>query len=111
MQQLRNDLMEVTYSLNRIALRIERLLKGLNKLETPGSGGTRARDGARKAARTVRSEGRFMSADEMARYLRLHPFTVTKYAAAGLIPALRQGSIWRFDKNAVDAWIAKGQRR
>ena len=111
MQQLRKDLMEVTYSLDRIALRIEGLLKGLNKPETAGPGGTQARDGAGKVPPIPRSNGPFMSTDEMARYLRLHPLTVTKYAAAGLIPAIQQGSIWGFDKKAVDAWIARGQRR
>jgi excisionase family DNA binding protein len=43
---------------------------------------------------------------EVAKYLRLHEITILKYAAARKIPAVRIGSRWRFDKEAIDRWIA-----
>jgi len=51
-----------------------------------------------------------MTTQEMAKYLKLHEITICKLAAEGKIPAVRIGRVWRFDKNAVDEWIAKGQR-
>ena len=51
-----------------------------------------------------------MTTQEMAKYLKLHEITICKLAAEGKIPAVRIGRVWRFDKNAVDEWITKGQR-
>jgi len=50
-----------------------------------------------------------MTTQEMAKYLKLHEITICKLAADGKIPAIRIGRVWRFDKNAVDEWISKGQ--
>jgi excisionase family DNA binding protein len=52
-----------------------------------------------------------MTAKELATYLRLHKVTICKYASEGRIPATRIGPIWRFDKDAIDEWIAGGQDR
>jgi excisionase family DNA binding protein len=51
-----------------------------------------------------------MTTKEMAKYLKLHEITICKLAAEGKVPAIRIGRVWRFDKNAVDEWIAKGQK-
>jgi excisionase family DNA binding protein len=48
-----------------------------------------------------------MTTKELARYLKLHGITVCKYAAQGKIPAIRIGRVWRFDKDAIDRWIAE----
>jgi excisionase family DNA binding protein len=40
--------------------------------------------------------------------LKLHEITICKYAAEGLIPAVRIGRAWRFDKDEIDKWIAEG---
>lgn len=49
-----------------------------------------------------------MTTKEVAEYLRIHEITVGKYAAEGLIPSVRIGRVWRFDKNRIDEWIANG---
>ena len=49
-----------------------------------------------------------MTTKQVAEYLKLHEITVCKYAAEGKIPALRIGRVWRFDKEAIDRWIAGG---
>ena len=51
-----------------------------------------------------------MITKELADYLKLHAITICKYAANGQIPAMRIGRVWRFDKEAIDAWIIRGQR-
>jgi len=50
-----------------------------------------------------------MTTKELAAYLRLHEITICKYASKGRIPAIRIGQVWRFDKDAIDRWIAGRQ--
>ena len=45
---------------------------------------------------------------ELANYLKLHQITIAKLAKKGVIPSIRIGAVWRFDKELVDEWIAKG---
>jgi excisionase family DNA binding protein len=49
-----------------------------------------------------------MTTKELAKYLKLHAITISKYATQGRIPAVRIGRVWRFDKNAIDKWIGEG---
>ncbi|MBN1102100.1 MAG: helix-turn-helix domain-containing protein [Deltaproteobacteria bacterium] len=49
-----------------------------------------------------------MTTREMAKYLKMHQITICKLAKAGKIPSFRVGRVWRFDKEAIDEWIAKG---
>ncbi len=52
-----------------------------------------------------------MATKELAKYLKLHEITICKYAPEGKIPAVQVGRVWRFDKEAIDNWISKGQRK
>ena len=52
-----------------------------------------------------------MNTKEIAKYLRLHEITISKYAAEGKIPAVRIGRVWRFDKEAIDKWITEGGKK
>ena len=54
---------------------------------------------------------KIMTAKEVARYLKLNEITVYKYAAKGKIPAARVGNVWRFNKEDIDRWLAKGRKR
>jgi len=49
-----------------------------------------------------------MTTKELAEYLRLHQITICKLSKEGKIPSVRIGSRWRFDKEVIDNWIAKG---
>jgi excisionase family DNA binding protein len=49
-----------------------------------------------------------MTTKEMAHYLKLHEITICKLSKEGKIPAVRIGRVWRFDKEVIDEWIAKG---
>ena len=49
-----------------------------------------------------------MTTKEMGKYLKLHQVTICKLSKEGKIPSIRIGNRWRFDKEAIDAWIARG---
>lgn len=50
-----------------------------------------------------------MTTKEVAKYLKLHAITICKLSKQGKIPSIRIGRVWRFDKEVIDAWIARGQ--
>ena len=47
------------------------------------------------------------TADEIAQYLRVHPYTVKRLARAGKIPGFKVGEQWRFDAQEIEAWKEK----
>ena len=49
-----------------------------------------------------------MTTRELAKYLRLHEITICKLCREGKIPSVRIGRVWRFDREAIDQWIARG---
>ncbi|MFH1492925.1 MAG: helix-turn-helix domain-containing protein, partial [Candidatus Omnitrophota bacterium] len=51
-----------------------------------------------------------LTTKEVARILKLHPFTVKKYARERRIPAFKLGGDWRFSKRFLDEWINKKMR-
>jgi len=52
-----------------------------------------------------------MTTKEMAKYLKLHQITICKLSKEGKIPSVRIGRVWRFDRELVDEWLAKGQNK
>jgi excisionase family DNA binding protein len=54
---------------------------------------------------SVRCE-RLIDAERAAEILGVHPKTVKRLAAEGLIPAMKIGRVWRFRESALDAYIA-----
>lgn len=46
-----------------------------------------------------------MTIEEVARYLKLKPQTVYKWAQEEQIPAAKLGKEWRFRKSLLDDWI------
>lgn len=48
-----------------------------------------------------------MTIKEISEYLRIHQITICKYAAQGVIPTIRVGRVWRFDREAIDKWISE----
>jgi excisionase family DNA binding protein len=49
-----------------------------------------------------------MTTKEVAEYLRLHQITICKLSKEGRIPSIKIGGVWRFDREVIDSWIAKG---
>ena len=44
------------------------------------------------------------TAEDVAQYLKLHPYTVRRLAREKKIPAFRVGGQWRFRKDEIDRW-------
>ncbi|MCM8801461.1 MAG: polymer-forming cytoskeletal protein [Candidatus Omnitrophica bacterium] len=51
----------------------------------------------------------FMNSEELARYLEVDLNSILEWASSGKIPALKEGNNWRFERKAIDAWIASGK--
>jgi excisionase family DNA binding protein len=51
-----------------------------------------------------------MTTKEIAKYLKLHQITICKLSKEGKIPAIQIGRVWRFDKEIIDEWIARGEK-
>ncbi len=47
-----------------------------------------------------------LTPSEVAKILKLHPFTVTRLAREGKIPAFKVGGVWRVRKDQFEKWIA-----
>jgi excisionase family DNA binding protein len=44
------------------------------------------------------------TSEEVAQYLKLHPYTVRRLARVKKIPAFRVGGQWRFRRDDIDRW-------
>ncbi|HBH96840.1 MAG TPA: DNA-binding protein [Candidatus Omnitrophica bacterium] len=49
--------------------------------------------------------------NDLAKILNLHPFTVTRLAREGTIPAFKVGGVWRFRKDEFERWIQQRTKR
>lgn len=52
-------------------------------------------------------QSRLLTAEEVSRYLNLHPQTVYFMARRGILPVLKVGRAVRFDKVEIDLWIKR----
>jgi excisionase family DNA binding protein len=48
-----------------------------------------------------------LTADQVARYLRVDKFTIYRLVSQKKIPAFKVGSQWRFKRKMIDAWLLK----
>ena len=53
----------------------------------------------------VQDPDEIMTVEEVARYLKLKPQTVYKWAQEGQIPGAKLGKEWRFRRRILDEWI------
>lgn len=53
-------------------------------------------------------EDRWLSVDEITEYLGVSRDTVYNWIATRSMPAHRVGRLWKFKKEAVDAWVESG---
>lgn len=49
----------------------------------------------------------YLTIKEVSDYLKLPEETVYKYARGGRIPASKVGRYWRFEREAIDAWVTE----
>jgi len=50
------------------------------------------------------------TAEEIAKYLKLHPYTIRRLAREKKIPAFRVGGQWRFRKDEIGMWSKNSER-
>ena len=50
-----------------------------------------------------------LTAEEVAEYLRIHPYTVRRLVRAGKLPGFKVGGQWRFKKEEIDSLIKSPQ--
>ena len=48
-----------------------------------------------------------LTPNEVAKVLKLHPFTVTRLAREGKLPAFKVGGVWRVRKDEFERWIKR----
>jgi len=52
-----------------------------------------------------------LNAKEVAEYLKIHLFTVHKYARENKLPAFKIGADWRFNRKSIEKWIKEREQR
>lgn len=51
----------------------------------------------------------FLNAEELARYLEVDLSSILEWANSGKVPGLKEGSNWKFERKAIDSWVALGK--
>lgn len=52
-----------------------------------------------------------LTAEEVAKYLRVHPYTVKRLARTGKLPGFKVGGQWRFGKSQISASFDHPQKQ
>jgi excisionase family DNA binding protein len=51
----------------------------------------------------------FLNAEELARYLEVDLNSITDWANSGKVPGHKEGNEWKFERKAIDSWVASGK--
>ncbi len=51
----------------------------------------------------------YLNTEELMRYLEVSLETVMEWANSGKIPAQKENNNWKFERKAIDAWVASGK--
>lgn len=51
----------------------------------------------------------FLDAQELARYLEVDLSSILEWANSGKVPGLKEGNSWKFERKAIDSWVASGK--
>ena len=51
----------------------------------------------------------FLNAEELARYLEVDLNSIMEWANSGKMPGSKEGNNWRFERKAIDSWVASGK--
>ena len=51
----------------------------------------------------------FLNPEELARYLEVDLNSVMEWANSGKMPGHKEGSEWKFERKAIDTWVASGK--
>jgi excisionase family DNA binding protein len=51
----------------------------------------------------------FLNAEELARYLEVDLNSIMEWANSGKMPGRKEGNDWKFERKAIDSWVASGK--
>ncbi|MFA4989224.1 MAG: polymer-forming cytoskeletal protein [Candidatus Omnitrophota bacterium] len=51
----------------------------------------------------------FLNAEELARYLEVDLGSIMEWASSGKVPGNKEGNDWKFERKAIDSWVASGK--
>jgi len=51
----------------------------------------------------------FLNTDELARYLEVDLNSILDWANSGKVPGFKEGENWKFERKAIDSWVASGK--
>jgi cytoskeletal protein CcmA (bactofilin family) len=51
----------------------------------------------------------FLNSEELARYLDVDFNSIMEWATSGKVPGLKEGENWKFERKAIDSWVASGK--
>ena len=51
----------------------------------------------------------FLNSEELSRYLEVDLKSVMEWVNSGKLPGLKEGDNWKFERKAVDSWVASGE--
>jgi excisionase family DNA binding protein len=51
----------------------------------------------------------FLNAEELARYLEVDLNSIMEWASSGKVPGQKEGNGWKFERKAIDSWVASGK--
>jgi len=51
----------------------------------------------------------FLNSDQLAKYLEVELSSIMEWANSGKVPASKENNEWKFERRAIDAWVATGK--
>lgn len=51
----------------------------------------------------------FLNSEELAHYLEVDLNSIMEWANSGKVPAVKEGDNWKFERRAIDSWVAAGK--
>ncbi|MGE5309235.1 MAG: polymer-forming cytoskeletal protein [Deltaproteobacteria bacterium] len=58
---------------------------------------------------TCKMAGDYFGIEELSRFLEVDVHSINEWANQGKIPAVRDGSDWKFERKSIDTWLASGK--
>ena len=53
--------------------------------------------------------GDFLNSEQLAKYLEVELSSIMEWASSGKVPASKENDHWKFERKAIDSWVASGK--
>ena len=51
----------------------------------------------------------FLNSEQLSKYLEVELSSIMEWASSGKVPASKENNEWKFERKAIDAWVASGK--